>query len=153
MIQQIINRAPLADDCITIFTDTKEMARELEKILSSKLKVLPEQIALLHGENKAGDDDRTYSQDFWANIDGHLNQFKFMVTSPVIGSGISLEKNINDNAFFFFTGHLNIPAYLQQAARNRVAKKLHIYFQDNATYEGELLNSREKISLIGKTPL
>jgi hypothetical protein len=151
IIQKIVNRMPQSSECITIFTDTKRMAFIIEKALSKEVKNLElDDIALLHAENKSGDEHRTYTKEFWGDIDCHLMNYKVLISSPVIGSGISLEENTDENTFCFFSAHLNIPAYLQQIARNRRAKTLHIYFDEKSEYEGELIDSNKKLSLIGQ---
>jgi len=150
IVQKIIDRAVVSTECITIFTDTKKMALTLEKVLLKSVKNLEAgQIALLHAENKAGDEHRSYDKKFWDDIDGNLKKYKIMISSPVIGSGISLEKNIDENTFCLFSGHLNVPAYLQQIARNRRTTDLHIYFDERSEYEHQLINRDQKLSLMG----
>lgn len=150
IVQKIINRAAVSTECITIFTDTKKMAFTLENALLKTVKnINPDEIALLHAENKAGDEFRTYDNTFWNDIDANLKKYKIMISSPVIGSGISLEENIDENTFCFFSGHLNVPSYLQQIARNRRATTLHLFFDERSEYEHQLINSEEKLSIIG----
>jgi len=150
IVQKIIDRAAVSNECITIFTDTKKMAFTLEKALLKSVKNLnPSEIALLHAENKEGDEHRSYDKKFWNDIDANLKNFKIMISSPVIGSGISLEENIDENTFCFFSGHLNVPSYLQQIARNRRSTTLHIYFDERSEYEHQLINSEQKLSLVG----
>ena len=142
VIESAINRIKTAKDCVTIFTDSQAHARKIAEACCTSGQAIDD-IALLHGENK-GD----YSVGFWRDIQTGLINYKALVASPVIGAGISLRENVDTEAFFIFTGHLNIPAYLQQLARNRSAENVHIHFDDSSDYDAHSCSSLDLLKSI-----
>lgn len=133
LLKTIVEKAQTSSKCITVFTDSKAMSNTLEIALSTRVLGLKRtEIALLNSENKGGDEFRKYDTDFWNHISGNLKPFKFLVASPVIGSGVSLDENVDENTFCVFTGILDIPSNLQQASRNRLTKTLHVYYCEDA---------------------
>jgi len=142
VIESAINRIKTAKDCVTIFTDSQAHARKIAEACCTSGQAIDD-IALLHGENK-GD----YSVEFWRDIQTGLINYKALVASPVIGAGISLRENVDTEAFFIFTGHLNIPAYLQQLARNRSAENVHIHFDDSSDYDAHSCSSLDLLKSI-----
>jgi len=129
VIEAATDRIKIANDCVTIFTDSKAVARKIAKACFATGETESD-IALLHSDNKGN-----YTVEFWRDIQTGLINYRALVASPVIGAGISLQENIDTEAYFIFTGHLGIPAYLQQLARPRTAQNLHIYFKDESDYE------------------
>ena len=118
--------------CIVVISDSIKTIEMIEQyVVTNHPHIGREDIALLHGENKAGDAFRSYDNEFFRDINGQTAKYKLLIASPVIGTGVSLTDNTSSKTFCFFSGRLPIAQYCQYIHRNRPATELHIHFDLN----------------------
>jgi hypothetical protein len=124
MIGNLALEAIRRDERVFITTNSRRQAREIYEMLTQ----LFGEVGLYIASDSTGEEK---VQAFFDNVNGEAKKYKFIIASPSVTSGISIDEDIFGFVGGIFNAVTNTPAdALQALGRVRKAQILHVYVSD-----------------------